>query len=62
MEITYHNSQQDLPYLVSHFHFDIDLLRLAFKFSNQYPNQYQNGNNLPNKVSPVDDYGMDLPF
>jgi hypothetical protein len=25
MESPYHNSQQDLPYLVSHFHPDIDL-------------------------------------
>jgi hypothetical protein len=32
------------------------------KLSNQYPNQYQNGKDLPTKVSPVDYYDVDLPF
>jgi hypothetical protein len=44
---------------------------LALRAALQYSNQYQNGNEalraakliaLPNKVSPVDYYGMDLPF
>jgi hypothetical protein len=47
------------------------IIRLAFKLSNQDSNEYQNGNKalcaaklsaLPNKVNPVDFYGMDLPF
>jgi hypothetical protein len=38
------------------------LLRLVKIFSNQYPSQYQNANDLPDKLSPVDFYGMDFVF
>jgi hypothetical protein len=73
MEGPYHKSQQDLSYLVKQFHFDIDLdinwrtflqgiLCLVFSLSNQYLNQDQNGNDLPNKVSLAASYGMHLSF
>jgi hypothetical protein len=61
MEDACHNSQQDLLNKVSHFRFDIDLdidwrtfsqemrniLRHAFRFSNEDINQYQNGKYIP---------------
>jgi hypothetical protein len=35
---------------------------LALRVALQYPNQYRNENDLPYLVSPIDYYGMDLPF